>query len=109
MPLDINQNNSWKGISSDSDIDIISIKSPVHIDSKPFLHNSTPNSTYVNCKLTHKRKKSKKCEPEVMISTGILPKRTKVMSMKNETQSRKVRVCIVYKNNIVYNKNLICF
>lgn len=107
MPLDINQNDSWKGNSSDNDSDVTSIKS-VHIASNSFLQNST-SSSYV-CKLTHKRKKSKRCEPEVMISAGILPKRTKVM--KNETQSRRVQVCIVYKNKqfnlflIVYNNNI---
>lgn len=94
MPLDTNQNDSWKGNSSDSDInDAINIKSLEH-KSDFFIHDSTTSSTYISHKLVHKRKKQKRCEPEITISTGILPKRIRVIS-KNKTQPGKAQVYIL--------------
>lgn len=90
MPLDTNQNDSWKGNSSDSDInDVTNVKSLEH--KSDLIHNGTTNSTYISHKLVHKRKKQKGCEPEITISTGILPKRTRMIS-KNKTQPGKVQV-----------------
>lgn len=92
MPLDINENDSWKGSSSDSDInDATNVKSLEHI-SDLFIHNSTSSSTYISRKLTRERKKQKGCEPGITISTGILSKKTRVTSIKNKTQLGKVQV-----------------
>jgi len=97
MPLDINRNDSWKGSSSDSDTNDASVKSK-HIASDLFIHNSTSNPTDVSYKLAHKRKKLKRHEPKVMISTGILSKKTKVTSMKDKTYFKKAQVRSLYWN-----------
>jgi len=91
MPLDINRNDSWKGSSSDSDTNDASVKSK-HTVSDLFIHNNTSNPTDVSYKLTHKRRKPKKYEPKVMISTGILSKKTK------KTYLKKAQVRSLYWN-----------
>lgn len=95
MPLDTNQNDSWKGSSSDSDINNATNIKSEHIDSDLFMYTSTSSSTFVSHKLTHKCKKSKRCEPEVTISAGILSKR-KRMTMKDKTYVGKAQVYLVY-------------
>ncbi|XP_024875583.1 uncharacterized protein LOC112456988 isoform X1 [Temnothorax curvispinosus] len=104
MPLDINKNDSWKGSSSDSDInDVTNIKSLKHT-SNLFMYNSIPSPTYVSHKVAHKRRKQKGCEPE--ISTRILPKRTRVMSIKNKTQPGKAQELKRQVNKIQKKKML---
>lgn len=106
MPLDINQNNSWEGSSSDSDInDMTNVKS-LEQASDLFIHNNS--STYVSHKLTpkYKQRKQKKCE-QTTIYTGILPKRTRVTSLKNKTQPGKAQVHIIVYINKQLNSFLI--
>ncbi|KAL6260889.1 hypothetical protein P5V15_008416 [Pogonomyrmex californicus] len=84
-PLNIDQNDSWKGNSSDSDIvSNTSIKSSKHLK-----HNDVSDSTYIS--LANKYKQPKKSEQKVMISKGTLrsSKRVKVTSKKDKTQSEK--------------------
>ncbi|XP_012059508.1 PREDICTED: uncharacterized protein LOC105622705 [Atta cephalotes] len=91
MPLDTNQNDSWKSSSSDGDImDATSLKSE-HIASDLFIHNSTLSSINVSHKSTRKCRKQKKSESEVMISIGMLSKKTKNMSVKNKTYLGKAQ------------------
>jgi len=93
MPLDTNQNDSWKSSSSDGDImDATSLKSE-HIASDFFIHNNTLSSINVSHKSTRKCRKQKKSESEVMISIGMLSKKTKNMSVKNKTYLGKAQVC----------------
>ncbi|TGZ38628.1 putative serine/threonine-protein kinase haspin-like protein [Temnothorax longispinosus] len=104
MPLDINKNDSWKGSSSDSDInDVTNIKSLKHT-SNLFMYNSIPSPTYVSHKVAHKRRKQKGCEPE--ISTRILPKRIRVMSIKNKMQPGKAQELKRQVNKIQKKKML---
>ena len=96
MPLDTNQNDSWKNSSSDDNItDATSLKSE-HITSDLFIHNSTPSSTNVSHKSARKCRKQKKSEAEVMISIEMLSKKTKKMSVKDKTYLGKAQVCPVF-------------
>lgn len=92
MPLDTNQNDSWKDNSSDKDA--TNAKSFEHT-SDLFIHNNIPSSTDVSPKLAHKRRKQKEYESQITVFTGILPKRTR-MSMKKKMQLEKAQVHSVY-------------
>ncbi|KYN31245.1 Putative serine/threonine-protein kinase haspin like protein [Trachymyrmex septentrionalis] len=104
MPLDTNQNDSWKSSSSDGDITATSLKSE-HIDSD-LIHNSTPSSINVNHKLTRKCRKQKKSESEVMVSIGMLSKKTKKMSVKDKTYLGKAQGQKRQANKIKKKKEL---
>lgn len=96
IPLDTNQNDSWKDSSSDDDItNATSLKSePIDVDL--FIQNNTPSSTNVRHKSAPKCKKQKKSEPKVMVSIGMLSKKTKIMSVKDKTCLGKAQVCPVF-------------
>ncbi|XP_039302391.1 uncharacterized protein LOC105201053 isoform X2 [Solenopsis invicta] len=105
MPLE-NKNYSWRGSSSDSDVnDTINLKSPECIASNFLIHSSTSDSTQVNHKIAHKRKKRKRCEPEIMTSSGILSKKTRVMLRKDKTQSgQKTKANKIQRKKMLENK-----
>ncbi|KAG5346810.1 HASP kinase, partial [Acromyrmex charruanus] len=106
MPLDTNQNDSWKNSSSDDNItDATSLKSE-HIASDLFIHNSTPSSTNVSHKLTRKCRKQKKSESEVMVSIEMLSKKTKKMSVKDKTYLGKAQGQKRQANKIKKKKKL---
>ncbi|XP_011862312.1 PREDICTED: uncharacterized protein LOC105558953 [Vollenhovia emeryi] len=104
MPLDTNQNNSWKGSSSGSDInDTTNIKA---LTSDVFMCNN--DSTYVSKKLVHKCKKRNRREPEVTITAGTLTKRIRSRARGQEKQSgksqgQKKRANKVQKKKILKN------
>jgi len=110
MPLDTNQNNSWDGNSSDSDInDMTNVKSLEASDF--FIHNNTSSLTYISHKLTpkYRQRKQKKYEQKTTTYTGVLPKRTRVTSLKNKTQPGKAQVyTIVYTNKQLNLFLIIC-
>ncbi|KAG5314766.1 HASP kinase, partial [Acromyrmex insinuator] len=106
MPLDTNQNDSWKNSSSDDNItDATSLKSE-HITSDLFIHNSTPSSTNVSHKSARKCRKQKKSESEVMISIEMLSKKTKKMSVKDKTYLGKAQGQKRQANKIKKKKKL---
>ncbi|XP_011067769.1 PREDICTED: uncharacterized protein LOC105154145 [Acromyrmex echinatior] len=105
MPLDTNQNDSWKNSSSDDNItDATSLKSE-HITSDLFIHNSTPSSTNVSHKSARKCRKQKKSESEV-ISIEMLSKKTKKMSVKDKTYLGKAQGQKRQANKIKKKKKL---
>ncbi|KYN01582.1 Putative serine/threonine-protein kinase haspin like protein, partial [Cyphomyrmex costatus] len=109
MPLDINQNDSWKDSSSDNNTtDATSLKSE-HTDSDLFMYNNISSSTNVSHKLARKCRKPKQCISESMISTGMLPKKTKIMSVKDKTylgktQGQKRQANKLNKKKVLKNK-----
>ncbi|KYQ56681.1 Putative serine/threonine-protein kinase haspin like protein [Trachymyrmex zeteki] len=109
IPLDTNQNDSWKDSSSDDDItNATSLKSePIDVDL--FIQNNTPSSTNVRHKSAPKCKKQKKSEPKVMVSIGMLSKKTKIMSVKDKTclgkaQGQKRQANKSKKKKVLKNK-----
>ncbi|XP_067214071.1 uncharacterized protein Haspin isoform X2 [Linepithema humile] len=91
LPLDsnINQNASWNS-SSDSDINNASVlKSPEHITSDFFTCNNKSKLTHAN--VTRKCRRPQRDLSEVVVLNKIVPKRTKVTSIKNELQSINIQ------------------
>ncbi|KYN28951.1 Putative serine/threonine-protein kinase haspin like protein [Trachymyrmex cornetzi] len=106
MPLDKNQNDSWESSSSDGDItNAASLKSE-HIDFDSFIHNSTPSSTNVSHKSGRTYRKPKKSESEVMVSIGMLSKKTKKVSVKDKIYLEKAQGKKRQANKIKKKKEL---
>jgi len=94
LPVDINQNDSWNGNSSDSDM--ISIKSSKHEFTR-FTCNSISDLSHRSIKLARKCKKPRKYELNAITSKETLSKKKKTIS-KTEAQLKKTKtqVCMSY-------------
>lgn len=98
MDSNANQNTSWNN-SSDSDINNANaVKSPEHIVSDFSTCNNKFKLTQANVKLIRKCRKPERDLLEVVVSNKIVPKRSKVTSIKNELQLVNIQVSNLYKN-----------
>lgn len=99
-PYTTNQNNTWKGSSSDSDINnsTNAVKSREHrafdfstcndLDTFDSSHSDTPKLTHRSIKITRKRKRLRRNESKVVVSKGTVSKKTTTLP-KHKTQVRK--------------------
>ncbi|XP_050466101.1 uncharacterized protein LOC126859138 isoform X1 [Cataglyphis hispanica] len=100
IPPDTNQNSTWKGSSSDSDINnsTNAIKSHEHrafdfftcngLDTFRSSHSDTPKLTDRSIKITRKCKRLRRNESKVVISKGTVSKKATTM-LKHKTQEQK--------------------
>lgn len=101
IPLDTNENNSWKGSSSDSDINnsTIDIKSREHTAFDPLTYDCldtfgssyscTSKLTNRSIKITRKYKRLQKNKSKIVVYKGTVSKKTPV---KDKIQIRKTQV-----------------
>ncbi|XP_070169948.1 uncharacterized protein Haspin [Polyergus mexicanus] len=99
IPLDTNQDNTWKGSSSDSDINnSTNVKSHEHtafdfftyngLDRFGSSHSDKPKLTHRSIKITHKHKRQQRNESKVVVSKRKESKKATTI-LKHKTQKQK--------------------